>query len=143
MLYASYQQVHGRRVLLMNRRGPFRHEDMELQSTIVCERHGKMHLGDASILVLHKDFEGERKYMHELRTVRQRDGVQRGGKRNRAENAPNTMAADSHLQARAKAILEFCLQDETLKTIYEDNWVRVFSRDPEVLAAGEAWKLGS
>jgi hypothetical protein len=142
MPYASYQLAHGRRVLLMNGRGPFRHENMEMQSTIVPERRDKMHLGDASILVLHKDLEGERKYMHELRTVRQRDGAQREGKRNRAGSAPITMAADSHLQARAKAILEFCLQDETLKTIYEDNWVRVFSRDPEVLAAGEAWKIG-
>jgi hypothetical protein len=51
------------------------------------------------------------------------------------------MNADSGLLARAAKVLEFCLQDETLQTIYEDKWVRVFSRDPAVLARGEAWKL--
>jgi hypothetical protein len=141
MPYASYQRVHGRRVLLMNRRGPFRHPNVKLQSTVTGSRKGEVPLGDASILVLHKDFEGEREYMHRLRIAQPLEDNQRGVERRQALANPRIMLADSQLLERTAVILEYCLQDETLETIYEDRWVRVFSRDPDVLAAGAAWKL--
>ena len=140
MPYASYQRSHGRRVLLMNGRGPFRHMNMKLQSTIACRRKGEIFLGDASLLVLHKDFEGEREYMYEIRIAQLLDN-QRGVETRQASADPRTMAADSELRKRSAAILGYCLQDETLQTIYEDKWVRVFSRDPDVLAADEAWNI--
>ncbi|MEO2162903.1 MAG: glycosyltransferase family 39 protein [bacterium] len=139
MPYASYQRLHGRRVLLMNRRGPFRHVNMELESTIASDRKGELSLGDASLLVLHKDFVGERDYMHRIR-IAQPLNDPRGMEMRQASDKPRTMVADSQLSERAAVILDYCLQDETLQTIYEDRWVRVFSRDPAVLAAGAAWK---
>jgi hypothetical protein len=141
MPYASYQRSHGRRVLLMNGRGPYRHENMKLQSTIVTNRKGEVSLGAASILVLHKDFEGERKYMHMIGIAKVSDANQRGRERLQEIADPRSMAADKNLQQRAADILKRCIKDKTLQTIYEDRWVRVFSRDPEVLAAGDAWKL--
>ena len=140
MPYASYQRSHGRRVLLMNGRGPFRHTNMKLQSTIACRRKGEIFLGDAALLVLHKDFEGEREYMYQIR-IAQLLADQRGVETRQASADPRTMTADSELRKRSAAILEYCLQDETLQTIYEDKWVRVFSRDPDVLAADEAWNI--
>jgi hypothetical protein len=142
MPFASYQRVHGRRVLLMNMRAPYRHKNTELRSTISSKSRGKVPLGDASVLILHKDFEGERAYMHRLRSAQPVDDDDRRGlEKHHADDSPRSMDADSGLLARAAKVLEFCLQDETLQTIYEDKWVRVFSRDPAVLARGEAWKL--
>jgi len=143
MPFASYQRVHGRRVLLMNMRASYRHKNNELQSTISGRSVGEVPLGDASLLIVHKDFEGERAYMHRLAVAQLVVDDVRGLNNHQAAADPRRMIADSGMLARAAKVLEYCLQDETLQTIYEDKWVRVFSRDPAVLARGEAWKLDS
>jgi hypothetical protein len=141
MLYASYQRVHRRRVLLMSQRSHYRHEKINLQSTLLGKGKvpGEVVLGDAAILVLHKDLEGESRYLHLLHIAWVGEG-QNGANKPRSDDHSMVGRARAPLSERSAAILTFCLQDRTLKTIYEDRWVRAFSRDPQVIAARKTWK---
>ncbi|GEM_PF-1739853 len=133
MQFASYQRVHRRRVLVMNRSGPFRHPNLRLSSATTGGNEGQVQLGDAGILVLHKDFVGERKYIHQL-SIGLPTLDERGESRRRAADTPSNERGDAQLLDRSNYVLDRCLSDESLTTIYEDKWVRAFSRDPQIIA---------
>ena len=96
---------------------------------------------EAAILVLHKDLGGEGRYLRLLRSA-QFGRDRKGAATPETDDNRQAMKANAQLLERSAMILAICLQDETLQTIYEDRWVRAFSRDPEVIAAGRVWKLG-
>lgn len=139
--YASYQLTHRKRVLLLNRRLPFRTPGVQMASTLSLDedKGEEKGLGAATMLIVHTDFEGERLRMHKLLAAQIGDAQSRGGTRT-IRPKPRTMKTDGILDERAEVILSLCAEDETLREIYSDEWIRVFSRDEEIIAAVEAWQ---
>jgi hypothetical protein len=139
--YASYQMIHGKRVILLNRRAPFRNPFVRMTSTLSFneERGERKDMGAATILIVHTDFEGERLRMHNLLAAQLGTPDASGDKR-KIRPKPRTMKTDRILDERAEVLLDLCASDETLKEIYSDEWIRVLSRDDEIIAAVEAWQ---
>lgn len=139
--YASYQMIHGKRVILLNRRAPFRNPLVRMKSTLSLNEgwgEGK-DMGAATILIVHTDFEGERLRMHHLLAA-QLGNPETSSDPRMIRRKPRTMKTDRILDERAEVLLNLCAGDETLKEIYSDEWIRVLSRDEEIIAAVEAWQ---
>ena len=139
--YGSYQLTHRKRVILLNRRAPFRNLDVQMEATWTFDRGpGEVRdMGDATILIVHTDFEGERRRMHGLLAAKIGAAQARGEPRT-IRPRPRTMKTDGTLDERAVEILGFCAKDETLSEVYSDEWIRVFSRDEDVIAAIALWQ---
>ena len=142
--YARTQALHRKRVLILSRRGPFRNPMVRMQSTITPKRTGILNLGDAEILVVHLDLEGERLHEQMLKmgagrkhAVETRPG---NAQQKQVVGVPARAAADARLNEHAQNVIEFCKQDPTLVKAYEDRWIQVYARDSNILERITMWQ---
>jgi hypothetical protein len=100
---------------------------VRMQSTISPKRTGILNLGDADILIVHLNLEGER--LHRPRNDRQKQIV----------GVPPRNIAAGLLDERAMTVIGYCEQDATLVKAYEDRWIQVYARDSDILERITMW----
>ncbi len=137
--YASYQREHRKRVTLLNRRPTFRNEGVRLSSTRPALGPPPYDFGGASIVIIHKNLPGERAYIAQIRAALPSDKLLEG---TLPRDHSDPLAVKTNVQSaeQAERLITNLAKDRTLEVLYDDKWIRVFTRDPDLIKRLAQWE---